>query len=64
MTRAFRGRKSCLLRSCDGRASPIIAIERRDADECGELAAIQPTKFGQFGDEGSRRDGTDARNRR
>ena len=35
---------------------PGIAIERRDADERGELAAVERAQFGQFGDEGARRD--------
>ena len=37
-----------------------IAVERRDADESGELSATEPAEFGQFGDEGSRSHRADA----
>ncbi len=38
-----------------------ISVEWRDADERGQLAAIERAEFGQFGDEGSRGHRADAR---
>jgi len=41
--------------------SPGVAVERRDADEGRELAAVEATEFRQFGDQGSGGHGANSR---